>query len=89
MLKANNITWYNSNDIRKVVEQDSNFGYDLWYYWTQSGYEITSGTIAKVHFGQLLEELNDNDEHGLACNLLNLMNEIDPDNNGVYIGYFW
>jgi len=40
MLKANNITWYDSNDIRKAVEQGSNFGYDLWYYWTQSGYEI-------------------------------------------------
>lgn len=89
MLKKNEIVWYYSNEIRKVVEQDSNYGHDLWYYWTQSGYEINNGTIVKVYFDQLLEELNDYDEHGLAANLEKLMKEIDPDNNGIYIGYFW
>jgi len=56
---------------------------------TQAGYEINNGTITTVYFEQLLEELKDNDEHGLASNLEQLMKEIDPDNNGVYVGYFW
>ena len=89
MLRKNKIVWYDSNDIRKAVEQGSNYVCDLWYYWTQAGYEINNGTITTVYFEQLLEELKDNDEHGLASNLEQLMNKIDPDNNGVYVGYFW
>ena len=89
MLRKNEIVWYDNNEIRQAVEEGSNYVRDLWYYWYQSCYEINNGTITTVYFGQLLEELNDNNEHDLACNLLNLMNKIDPDNNGVYVGYFW
>lgn len=89
MLRKNEIVWYDSGDIIKAVEQGSNYVRDLWYYWYQSCYEINNGTITTVYFEQLLEELKDNDEHGLASNLEQLMKEIDPDNNGVYVGYFW
>lgn len=86
---AHKFEYYDSGDICELVEHDAEFKHDLWYYWTQAGYEINSGTITAVLFDLLLDELKNKQEHGLAANLEQLMKEIDPEELGVFVGYFW
>lgn len=83
------IEYYDSGEICELVEQDCSFKKNLWYYWTQANYDITEGTITAVYFDRLLDELRHNQEQGLADNLKQLMKELNSEDNGVFVAYFW